>query len=156
MKHHCFSKAIPAISDSGKEAEKIGGRVRGPSPLIHQWIEFCLQPARSLPFTREVIPGASPSALEAGTLVREPGETKKDRTKLDTNLVWGVPPPEILSKCEFLEPLPEATLLEYQLLIDSVRKQSQGLGLVEKLQDIVSIWVRGFRTKLNSEMKKNI
>ncbi|KAL1204972.1 hypothetical protein V5N11_016321 [Cardamine amara subsp. amara] len=145
--------AIPAISNSGKEAEKIGGRVRGPSPLIHQWIEFCLQPARSLPFTREVIPGASPSALD-GALVREPGETKKDRTKLDTNLVSGVPPLEILSKCEFLEPLPEATLLEYRLLIDTVRKQSLEPGFVEKLQDIVSIWVRGFRTKLNSEMKK--
>ncbi|ESQ33686.1 hypothetical protein EUTSA_v10007328mg [Eutrema salsugineum] len=146
--------AIPAVSDSGKEAEKMGGRVRGPSPLIHQWIEFCLQPARSLPFTREVIPGASPSALE-GPLVREPEETKKSRAKLDTNLVSGVPLPEILSKCEFLEPLPEATLLEYRLLIDNVRKQSQGSGLVEKLQDIVSIWVRGFRTKFHSQIKKN-
>lgn len=120
--------------------------MRGPSPLIHQWIEFCLQPARSLPFTREVIPGASPSALE-GTLVREVKETKKDRTKLDTNLVSGVPLPEILSKCEFLEPLPEATLLEYRLLIDTVRKQGQGPGLVEKLKDIVLIWNRGLRTK---------
>lgn len=155
MKHHHFSKAIPAVSDSGKEAEKIGGRVRGPSPLIHQWIEFCLQPARSLPFTREVIPGASPSALES-TLMEEPKEAKKDRTKLDTNLVSGVPLPEILSKCEFLEPLPEATLLEYQLLIDTVRKQSQRPGLVEKLQDIISVTVRGFRKKLDSEMKKNI
>lgn len=142
--------AIPAISDSGKEAEALGGRVRGPSPLIHQWIEFCLQPARSLPFTREVIPGASPSAIE-GSLVREPEETKKSRAKLDTNLVSGVPPPEILSKCEFLEPLPEATLLEYQLLIDTVRKQREGHGLKEKLEDIFS----SFRTKFHSQMKKN-
>ncbi|XP_010478890.1 PREDICTED: uncharacterized protein LOC104757797 [Camelina sativa] len=147
--------AIPAVSDSGKEAEKIGGRVRGPSPIIHQWIEFCLQPTRSLPFTREVIPGASPSALE-GTLVKEPKEAKKDRSKLDTNLISGVPPPEILSKCEFLEPLPEATLLEYHLLVDTVKKQSQRPSLVEKLQDIVSIRVPGFRKKLDSEMKKNI
>lgn len=145
-----FPKAIPAISDSGKEAEALGGRVRGPSPLIHQWIEFCLQPARSLPFTREVIPGASPSAIE-GPLAREPEETKKSRAKLDTNLVSGVPPPEILSKCEFLEPLPEATLLEYRLLIDTVRKQREGHGLNEKLEDIFS----SFRTKLNSQMKKN-
>ncbi|VVB00251.1 unnamed protein product [Arabis nemorensis] len=141
--------AIPAVSVACKEAEQIGGRVRGPSPLIQQWIEFCLQPARSLPFTREVIPGASPSALE-GLLVSEPEETKKDRTKLDTNLVSGVPHPDILSKCEFLEPLPEATLLEYRLLIDSVKKQSQEPGLVEKLKDIVSIWVQGFRAKLHS------
>ncbi|KAG2320582.1 hypothetical protein Bca4012_056380 [Brassica carinata] len=140
--------AIPAISDSGKDAEALGGRVRGPSPLIHQWIEFCLQPARSLPFTREVIPGASPSAIE-GPLVKEPEETKKSRAKLDTNLVSGVPPPEILSKCEFLEPLPEATLLEYRLLMDTVRKQREGHGLKEKLEDIFS----SFRTKLHSQMK---
>ncbi|CAN8290503.1 unnamed protein product [Cochlearia groenlandica] len=145
--------AVPAISGSGKQEEKIGGRVRGPSPLIHQWIEFCLQPARSLPFTREVIPGASPSALES-LMVREPEETKKSRAKLDTNLVSGVPLPEILSKCELLEPLPEATLLDYRLLIDNVRKQSQGHGLVEKLQDIILIWVRDFRTRLHSQMKK--
>ncbi|CAA7061240.1 unnamed protein product [Microthlaspi erraticum] len=146
--------AIPAVSVSGKDAEKMGGRVRGPSPLIHQWIEFCLQPARSLPFTREVIPGASPSALD-GPLVKEPEETKKSRAKLDTNLVSGVPLPEILSKCEFLEPLPEATLVEYRLLIDSVKKQSQGTGLVGKIQDTVSFCVQGFRTKLHSQMKKN-
>ncbi|CAF1967149.1 hypothetical protein HID58_075115 [Brassica napus] len=143
--------AIPAIPDSGKEAEALGGRARGPSPLVHQWIEFCLQPARSLPFTREVIPGASPEAIESGPLVREPEVTKKSRENLDTNLVSGVPPPEILSKCEFLEPLPEATLLEYRLLIDTVRKQRQGHGLVEKLEDIFS----SFRTKLHSQMKKN-
>lgn len=101
-----------------------------------------------------MIPGASPSALE-GPLAKEPEETKKSRAKLDTNLVSGVPLPEILSKCEFLEPLPEATLVEYRLLIDSVKKQSQGTGLVEKLQDIVSIWVRGLRTKLHSQMKNN-
>ncbi|KAJ0237008.1 hypothetical protein HA466_0252830 [Hirschfeldia incana] len=142
--------AIPAISDSGKEAEALGGRVRGPSPVIHQWIEFCLQPARSLPFTREVIPGASPSAIEGGPLVREPEVIKKSRAKLDTNLVSGVPPPEILSKCEFLEPLPEATLMEYRLLIDTVRKQREGHGLKEKLEDVVS----SFRTKLHSQMKK--
>ncbi|CAH8311446.1 unnamed protein product [Eruca vesicaria subsp. sativa] len=145
-----MKQAIPAISNSGKEVEALGGRVRGPSPLIHQWIEFCLQPARSLPFTREVIPGASPSAIE-GPLVREPEETKKSRAKLDTNLVSGVPPPEILSKCEFLEPLPEATLLKYRLLIDTVRKQRDGHGLKEKLQDIFS----SLRTKLHSQMKTN-
>lgn len=101
-----------------------------------------------------MIPGASPSALD-GPLVEEPEEAKKSRAKLDTNLVSGVPLPEILSKCEFLEPLPAATLVEYRLLIDSVKMQSQGTGLVEKLQDIVSFWVRGFRTKLHSQMKKN-
>ncbi|KAH9753760.1 hypothetical protein KPL71_015194 [Citrus sinensis] len=34
---------IPAASRL--ETKQIGGRVRGPFPLIHQWIEFCLQTA---------------------------------------------------------------------------------------------------------------
>ncbi|GJN01848.1 hypothetical protein PR202_ga19149 [Eleusine coracana subsp. coracana] len=46
------------------QTAKIGGRIRGPSPLIHQWFDFCLQSARSLPFRQEVIPGASPLFLE--------------------------------------------------------------------------------------------
>ncbi|KAK9229943.1 hypothetical protein WN944_022909 [Citrus x changshan-huyou] len=66
--------AIPAASRL--ETKQIGGRVSGPSPLIHQWIEFCLQTARALPFKQEVIPGTSPSALES-TLVKLPGELLK-------------------------------------------------------------------------------
>ncbi|KDO40620.1 hypothetical protein CISIN_1g036082mg, partial [Citrus sinensis] len=99
--------AIPAASRL--ETKQIGGRVRGLSPLIHQWIEFCLQTARALPFKQEVIPGASPSALES-TLVKLPGELLKGKPSLDTNLIAGVPPAEILARFEFLEPLSEATL----------------------------------------------
>ncbi|KAH9716561.1 putrescine-binding periplasmic protein-related [Citrus sinensis] len=72
--------AIPAASRL--ETKQIGGRVRGLSPLIHQWIEFCLQTARALPFKQEVIPGASPSALES-TLVKLPGELLKEFEKKD-------------------------------------------------------------------------
>ncbi|GAY53464.1 hypothetical protein CUMW_149420 [Citrus unshiu] len=70
--------AIPAASRL--ETKEIGGRVRGPSPLIHQWIEFCLQTARTLPFKQEVIPGASPSALES-TLVKLPEELLKGKPR---------------------------------------------------------------------------
>ncbi|KAH9716539.1 putrescine-binding periplasmic protein-related [Citrus sinensis] len=72
--------AIPAASRL--ETKQIGGRVSGPSPLIHQWIEFCLQTARALPFKQEVIPGTSPSALES-TLVKLPGELLKGKYDLD-------------------------------------------------------------------------
>ncbi|GAY65701.1 hypothetical protein CUMW_243150 [Citrus unshiu] len=81
--------AIPAASRL--ETKQIGGQVRGPSPLIHQWIEFCLQTARALPFKQEVIPGASPSALES-TLVKLPEELLKGKPSVDTNLIAGVPP----------------------------------------------------------------
>ncbi|KAH9753655.1 spermidine/putrescine-binding periplasmic protein [Citrus sinensis] len=87
--------AIPAASRL--ETKQIGGRVRGPSPLIHQWIEFCLQTARALPFKQEVIPGASPSALES-TLVKLPEELLKGKPSLDTNLIAGVLPAEILAR----------------------------------------------------------
>ncbi|XP_010540693.1 PREDICTED: uncharacterized protein LOC104814375 isoform X2 [Tarenaya hassleriana] len=133
---------IPSVS--GAETEQIGGRIRGPSPIIHQWIEFCLQPARSLPFTQEVIPGASPSAIEGDHPVRLPEDTKKNKPRLDTNLVGGIPPPEILCECEFLEPLPDDTMSNYGKLIDGVKKQEQSLGLVEKVRGIISLWIRRF------------
>ncbi|KAK9232702.1 hypothetical protein WN943_022950 [Citrus x changshan-huyou] len=106
--------AIPAASRLG--TNQIGGRVRGPSPLVHQWIEFCLQIARALPFKQEVIPGASPSALES-TLIRLLEELLNGKPSLDANLFAGVPPPEILARCEFLEPLSEATLSDYEWLV---------------------------------------
>ncbi|KAH9753764.1 spermidine/putrescine-binding periplasmic protein [Citrus sinensis] len=87
--------AIPAASRL--ETKQIGGRVRGAFPLIHQWIEFCLQTARALPFKQEVIPSASPSALES-TLVKLPEELFKGKPSLDTNLIAGVPPTEILAR----------------------------------------------------------
>ncbi|XVF00012.1 hypothetical protein REPUB_Repub03eG0249600 [Reevesia pubescens] len=86
---------IPAASRL--ETNRIGGRVRGPSPLIHQWAEFCLQTARALPFKQGVIAGASPSALESAP-IKLPEELTKGKPKLDTNLIGGVPPPEILER----------------------------------------------------------
>ncbi|KAH9687655.1 spermidine/putrescine-binding periplasmic protein [Citrus sinensis] len=79
--------AIPAASRL--ETKQIGGQVRGPSPLIHQWIEFCLQTARALPFKQEVIPGASPSALES-TLVKLPEELLKGNhpSRGDGDVYW--------------------------------------------------------------------
>ncbi|KDO41697.1 hypothetical protein CISIN_1g040509mg [Citrus sinensis] len=61
-----------------------------------------------LPFKQEVIPGTSPSALET-TLVKLPEELLKGKPSLGTDLIAGVPPAEILARCEFLEPLSEAT-----------------------------------------------
>lgn len=97
--------------------------MRGPSPLIHQWIEFCLQRARALPFKREVIPGASPSCLENNVPA---DELMKGKVKLDTNLIAGVVPPEILSRCEFLEPLSDASLSDYKWLINSMHNPRPG------------------------------
>ncbi|KAF4400698.1 hypothetical protein G4B88_001253 [Cannabis sativa] len=116
--------AIPAASRL--ETNRIGGRIRGPSPLIHQWIEFCLQASRAIPFKQEVIPGASPSALES-TCLEVPKELKNGKPKLDTNLIAGVPPPNILARCEFLEPLSESSLAEYQRLITNIKKSDHGL-----------------------------
>ncbi|RVX02145.1 Spermidine/putrescine-binding periplasmic protein 1 [Vitis vinifera] len=117
--------AIPSTSKL-ERSRQIGGRVRGPSPVIHQWIEFCLQAARAFPFTEEVIPGASPSAIECAS-VEAPRELTKGKPKLETNLIAGMPPPEILAHCEFLEPLSDATLSDYRGLIAGIQKPSHGL-----------------------------
>lgn len=107
---------MPATSKI--KTDEVGGRVRGPSPLVIQWIEFCLQYARALSFKEEAIPGASPLK----DFIQELDSFNKGRPKLETNLVAGIPPREILARCEFLVPLPEDTLADYQWLIDSVKK----------------------------------
>ncbi|OAY78027.1 Spermidine-binding periplasmic protein SpuE [Ananas comosus] len=103
--------------------DQIGGRVRGPSPLIHQWFEFCLQTARALPFRQEVVPGSSPFTVEHPQL-EGPREPDKGKPKLDTNLVGGVPPAETLAKCEFLEPLSDKALEDHQWLISNTVKRN--------------------------------
>ncbi|KAE8677497.1 Leucine-rich repeat protein kinase family protein isoform 1 [Hibiscus syriacus] len=123
---------IPAAS--GLKTDRIGGRVRGPSPLIHQWVEFCLQTANSLPFRQGVTAGASPSALVSGPL-KLPEELTKGKPKLDTNIVAGAPPLEILERCEFLEPLSDATLLDYEWLIKNMPKC--GPNFIEYVSSLV-------------------
>ncbi|KAI3981916.1 hypothetical protein MKX01_041179 [Papaver californicum] len=136
--------AIPAASKFA--SERIGGRVRGPSPLIHQWMEFCLQDARALPFQQEVIPGSSPLALEQDPPIEEFQDTKDGKPKLDTNLISGVPPSEIVEKCEFLEPLTDATLMDYQFLIGSMQRKPSRI-MMDNLQCSILLIVQIFRIK---------
>lgn len=139
--------AIPAAS-SFKTEDRIGGRIRGPSPLIHQWMDFCLQTARALPFKQEIIPGASPFDLENPP----PFEVlvTKGKPKLDTNLLAGTPPPEILAKCEFLEPLSDVALSDYKRLMDNMQKP--GHGLIHGVQHSVLSLVESFLSKLRAKV----
>lgn len=106
-----------------------------------------MQTARALPFKQEVIPGASPSALDSA-----PAEVSEELTKgkprLDTNLIAGVPPPEILARCEFLEPLSDSTLSDYLWLIDSMQKSKH--GLVPSINFNVSSLIQNLWLKLHS------
>ncbi|OIS97507.1 PREDICTED: uncharacterized protein LOC109232944 [Nicotiana attenuata] len=135
--------AIPAASRIA--TDQIGGRVRGPSPVVHQWIEFCLQAER---FKDDVVPGASPNALESPVKVSE--KLTRGRPKLETNLIAGVPPSDILAKCELLEPLPENALSDYQWLINSVRKPE--LSLVESLKSHILSLAHSFLPKGQSKV----
>ncbi|KAI3941567.1 hypothetical protein MKW92_033769 [Papaver armeniacum] len=136
--------AIPAASKFA--SERIGGGIRGPSPLIHQWMEFCLQAARALPFQQEVIPGSSPFALEQNPPIDGFQDTKNGKLKLDTNLISGVPPSEILAKCEFLEPLTNATLTDYQVLINSMQRKPSH-SMMDNLQCSILSIVQSFWLK---------
>ncbi|XP_060179638.1 uncharacterized protein LOC132609595 [Lycium barbarum] len=136
--------AIPAASRIS--TDQIGGRVRGPSPVVHQWIEFCLQDER---FKDDVVPGASPNALERAP-VKVSEELTKGRPKLETNLIAGVPPADILAKCELIEPLPEKALSEYQWLINSVQKPER--SLVESLRGRISSLVQSVLPKVQSKV----
>ena len=115
---------------------------------MHQWIDFCLQAQRALPFKQEVVPGASPSALESA-LVNESQGLGKNKPKLNTNLVAGVPPPEILGKCEFLEPLSDSALSDYRWLMESMQKPRH--GLVEGVRVYVRLVVQKISAKVPVE-----
>lgn len=119
--------AIPATT-TFKESENVGGRVRGPSPLVFQWLDFCLQPARALTFANDVFVGASPLAWSEKTSVGDASEdlalgTGAEKSKavvnMDTNVVQGLPPDEIVAKSEFLEPLSEKGISDYQWLLSA-------------------------------------
>uniref|UniRef100_A0A0D9W905 Uncharacterized protein n=1 Tax=Leersia perrieri TaxID=77586 RepID=A0A0D9W905_9ORYZ len=129
--------AIPSATKF--QTDRIGGRTRGPSPLIHQWFDFCLQSARSLPFRQDVIPGASPLFLE-NPMPEVPQERNKRKPKLDSNLVRGAPPLEILEKCEFLEPLSEKALDDYQWLISRMQRPHRGLfgNVLQKISSVLN------------------
>lgn len=122
--------AIPATTTFEK-AENVGGRVRGPSPLVFQWLDFCLQPARATTFANDVFVGASPltwsekseteisenTFLETGA--SQSGKKPKTVVTLDSNIVQGMPPDEIVAKSEFLEPLSDKALSDYQWLLSA-------------------------------------
>ncbi|KAK9144122.1 hypothetical protein Sjap_004025 [Stephania japonica] len=138
----CRKEEWTAIPSASKFAtSSVGGRIRGPSPLIHQWIEFCTQAARALPFKQEVIPGATALSLDTNSSDRAQ-ELMKGKPKLDTNLIAGVPPPEILAKCEFMEPLSDAALEDYKWLIASMDKP--GNSLINNAQRCISSIVQKF------------
>ncbi|XP_048131759.1 uncharacterized protein LOC115728990 isoform X2 [Rhodamnia argentea] len=143
--------AVPAASKIG--TNQIGGRIRGPSPLIHQWIEFCLQSGRALPFQQGVLPGAVPLAINSPVIETPKEFANVNRPKLDTNLVAGVPPPHILNRCEFLEPLPEAMVSDYEWLIRSM--QTSGPGFIERLQHKMSMVIRVLQLKLHAKISRN-
>ncbi|KAL1569270.1 putrescine-binding periplasmic protein PotF [Salvia divinorum] len=128
--------------------DQIGGRIRGPSPLVQQWVEFCLQPERALPFKEEVVAGASPVSLKAPD--EQPRELKKGRPKLETNLVGNVPPADILSKCELLEPLSEDAISDYEWLICSLPKPSHSV-VTTRLKHALSSLVPTFWSKMQSK-----
>ncbi|EPS68738.1 hypothetical protein M569_06030, partial [Genlisea aurea] len=100
--------------------DRIGGRIRGASPLVQQWVEFCLQPGRALPFDEETVVGGLPTMIPEKKKPHVENESD-DRPKLETNLIRNLPPDEILSRCEFLEPLSEDALSDYQWLIFSLQ-----------------------------------
>ncbi|CAH9142434.1 unnamed protein product [Cuscuta epithymum] len=140
---------IPAATRLASSCDEIGGRVRGASPLVGQWIEFCLQPERESPFKVEVIPGATPYALDGTppSAVEEmvSQEVLGRRPKLDTNLIAsGVPPPDILSRCEFLEPLSDKALSDYRWLVSSVHKHQPESSLMARILHNVSFVLRRF------------
>jgi hypothetical protein len=103
-----------------------------------------------MPFKQEVIPGASPSALE-GTQAEVRTELTKGKPKLDSNLIAGAPPQEILARSEFLEPLSDSTWSDYQWLVSTMQKP--GHGLIHRMHHCISLMIQSFWLKTKPHSK---
>lgn len=105
-----------------------------------------MQAARARPFKQGVTAGASPSSLESARL-QSPAKLSMGEVEPKADLI-GVPPPEILAKCEFLEPLSEATSSDYHCLIASMQKP--GPDFVHLIEHHISPMIRTLWLKLTA------
>lgn len=155
--------AIPAAT--AIPSDKIGSRVYGASPLVHQWFDFCLQPARALPFRQGVFVGASPLHLPNETVhgvceakddhqksvnaslgeeamedTITAADISADGPKFDTNLIEGMAPKDSLEKSEFLEPLSDEAIQGYEWLFSQTAEQNiQRKGVWEVVKHFLKI-----------------
>ena len=98
---------------------------------MQQWFDFCLQPARAEPFRQGVYAGASPlSYVNDRELLKDDRDDRiitrvinSRGPNFDTNLIEGIPPKSSMEKSEFLEPLSDKAILDYEWLFAQVREQ---------------------------------
>ncbi|KAL3675307.1 hypothetical protein R1sor_025255 [Riccia sorocarpa] len=134
--------AIPATPE---RSTKVGGRIRGPSPLVPQWLDFCLQFARANSFKGDVIVGASPLALaESSTTETSSSGSAGRGQELGLEKAQFVPTDlpknshEVSRKNEFLEPLSPAALEDFKWLLSTSSELSRTNSVVKKFQNIFS------------------
>ncbi|KDO38760.1 hypothetical protein CISIN_1g033966mg [Citrus sinensis] len=88
------------------------------------------------------MPMLLPIVYQFVTLVKLPEELLEGKPSLDTNLIAGVLPAEILARCEFLEPLSEATLSDYEWLVVNLQKPAP--VLMKRVQHYLSSLIQSF------------
>ncbi|KAJ7558367.1 hypothetical protein O6H91_04G036000 [Diphasiastrum complanatum] len=133
--------AIPAVTTL--KSDKVGSRIRGPSPLTFQWLDFCLQPARALSFKGGLFAGDSPLLLakQNWCCINSCEESKEDsqasaceESKEDSQASGEVVVPkasnqithdklegfmsqESIERSEFIEPLSKQAMDDYEWLL---------------------------------------
>ncbi|KAL3683745.1 hypothetical protein R1sor_001767 [Riccia sorocarpa] len=134
--------AIPATPE---RSTKVGGRIRGPSPLVPQWLDFCLQFARANSFKDDVIVGASPLALaESSTTEASSAGSASSGQEIGVEKAQFVPTDlpknshEVLRKNEFLEPLSPRALEDFKWLLSTSSELSRTNSVAKKFQNIFS------------------
>ncbi|GJP41209.1 hypothetical protein CLOM_g883 [Closterium sp. NIES-68] len=144
--------AVPATARYN--IPKAAWRNRGPSPLIGQWMKFCLQPARAVPLQREIFSAFSPTLLPSShpLLAMDPADkasTKAHSTTTSTTTSpssttgpssttspsstsssdgSGLPAPAILAVSEFLEPLDGRAQEELNVVLQGGERGEGGQG----------------------------
>ncbi|KAG6489923.1 hypothetical protein ZIOFF_051204 [Zingiber officinale] len=130
------------------KTDQIGGRVRGPSPLIHQWIEFCLQIARALPFHQEVVPFYLRLTIKKSS--ERPEEPDRKKSIKAPGTLRGVPNKAILLENRFVTPMSWHTLMIYKNLRVTFDETKVHNSLCKNLllKDVIILSLFGTNTRL--------
>ncbi|MGB3493287.1 MAG: extracellular solute-binding protein [Elainellaceae cyanobacterium] len=108
--------AMPKGSESGSGSEPSDQPAYDAAALVSQWIEFCWQPETAKRLTIQSY-GASPMLVESDRA------NLPDSLRLDPVLL---PDQEVLEKSEFLTPLSETAIAQYQKLWQDMRLGNLG------------------------------
>lgn len=138
------------------DLKKLGGRLKGPSPLISEWFDFCLQPSREVALARDAFAAFSPLSLAREQPQRDPAHenlkreaSKEAHKQAITDLAalrtvgtdGALPHSPIPEGSSFLGPMSETLQEDYKWVVESMKPdKSQHQGIISSALRELHLW----------------